>query len=258
MILYFLKTLLNKIKKLRRIKVQNINIDRIINENSEQKRRNSSLSITPSQLSYESLIEEDASIVDFNNKEATNFYELYKILSQENYELGKSIGEFIEKFKQENKDYIQSANFIPLQMEKVSKFIDNCVSTIFCYFNYGKTITEKMLPYVRPAVENFIFKKIAENLLEIYFVKYEEENKKFLDTQNKIKLQMTPWEVMDYLEIKNKFRGKEIFEGLPFKTTINCINKIQFELTPKDKFECLMKTNLELRNTVLDVTHGKV
>ena len=45
---------------------------------------------------------------------------------------------------------------------------------------------------------------------------------------------------------------------LPYKTTIDCINKIEFEQTPKDKFDTLMKASLELRNGILDITKGKV
>ncbi len=66
---------------------------------------------------------------------------------------------------------------------------------------------------------------------------------------------------MDYLEIKKKFRG-EYLAGftsmLPYKMTIDCINKVEFEQTPKDKFDTLMKASLELRNCILDITKGKV
>ena len=45
---------------------------------------------------------------------------------------------------------------------------------------------------------------------------------------------------------------------IPYKSPIDCLNKIELELTPEDKFDCLVKTSLELRNCVLDYTHGKV
>lgn len=46
--------------------------------------------------------------------------------------------------------------------------------------------------------------------------------------------------------------------NIPYKNPIDCLNKIELELTPEDKFDCLVKTSLELRNCVLDYTKGKV
>lgn len=201
--------------------------------------------------------------MDFSNKEATNFYELYRILSQENYELGKSVSDFIKKFKAENSEDIkESSKLLPKQMEQILKFIDMCVSAFFCYFNYGKSATEKMLPYVRPAVENLIFKKLSDLLFDLYSEKFFEENEKFKASQRKIRQVLNTEEIMEYLEIKKKFRVNEQFGNakvkVPFKATIDYFNKIEFEATPKDKFETLMRANLELRNEVLDITRGKV
>lgn len=45
---------------------------------------------------------------------------------------------------------------------------------------------------------------------------------------------------------------------IPYENTINLLNRIQFEQTPKDKFDCLVKASLEMRNFILDITKGKV
>jgi len=208
-------------------------------------------------MNYETLNNEDNSIVDFSNKEATNFYELYKILSQENYELGKSVSDFIKNFCEENSNIEKSSKNLPKQMQAILKFIETCVSAFFCYFNYGKSNTEKMLPYVRPAVENILFKKLSDILFELYSHKFAEENTKFVEAQLNIKTHMTTEEIMEYLEINKKFRVVDKYK-VPFKATIDYINKIEFEPTPKDKFETLMRANLELRKEILDITRGKV
>jgi len=258
MILSFIAVLAKKLVKVRKIKVEGINIDRILREHQEEERRRlSNIYGMGTLMNYESLKDDDNSIVDFSNKEATNFYELYRILSQENYELGKSVSEFIKNFREENFNIEESSKNIPNQMESILKFIDSCVSAFFCYFNYGKSNTEKMLPYVRPAVEHIIFKKLSDILYQLYSNKYSAENDKFKLSQENIKKYMTSEEIMDYLEINKKFRSSEKF-GIPFKATIDYINKIEFEHTPKDKFETLMRANLELRNEILDVTRGKV
>lgn len=258
MILSFIASLAKKLVKVRKIKVEAINIDKILKENrEEEKRRLANIYGLQTLLNYESLKDEDNSIVDFSNKEATNFYELYKILSQENYELGKSVSDFIENFKSENSDIDNASSNIPQQMESILKFINSCVSAFFCYFNYGKSNTERMLPYVRPAVENILFKKLSDIIYALYNCKYKAENEKFKKSQENIKKYMTTNDIMEYLEINKKFRTSEKF-GIPFKSTIDYINKIELEHTPKDKFETLMRANLELRNEVLDITRGKV
>ena len=43
--------------------------------------------------------DEQSTMLENINKEATNYYEIYKILTQENYELGKSVNIFINEFK---------------------------------------------------------------------------------------------------------------------------------------------------------------
>ena len=44
---------------------------------------------------------------------------------------------------------------------------------------------------------------------------------------------------------------------LPYKPTIESINKIEYESNPREKFDTLMKAYLELKTTVLDLTSGK-
>ena len=251
MIFAFISSIGKKLMKVRKIRSEGINIDKFLKGLQDEDKKKSNIYGMGNNRQYQEIKNEDVSYVDFSNKEATNFYELYKILSQENYELGKSVSDFIENFKEENSDIQESAKLIPRQMESILKFIDSCVSAFFCYFNYGKSITEKMLPYVRPAVEYMIFKKLSDLLNEIYKYKFNSEN------QRNIKKYMTLEEIMNFLEINKKFRIIDPFVT-PFKSTIDFINKIEYELTPKDKFETLMRANLELRNEILDITRGKV
>jgi hypothetical protein len=254
-IIHFVKNLVKKVKKIRVIKkTEGLLIGNLI----EQRKANVYGSASP--YNYEHLTEEDSSVVDSYNKEASNFYEFYRILSQENYDLGKSVKDFVDEFRKNYKEIEVSKVLIPRPMEEIVKFIEDCVSTFHCYFNFGKSNTEKMLPYCRPAVEKFIFNKLYFLLYELYNKRYEDENNKFLESQNKINNKYSVEEIMDYLEIKMKFRedtGMNSFH-LPYKSAIDCINKIEFEQNPKDKFDTLMKASLDLRNGILDSTKGKV
>jgi len=255
LIVSFVKSLMNKVRKIRIVKKLDItNIEDLLKDHKQTQRYSNN-------YNYEHLNEEESSIVDYSNREASNFYEFYKILSQENYDLGKSVRDFVEDFRNKYSSIDLAKNLIPKPMGDIVSFIEDCVSAFHCYFNFGKSNTEKLLPYCRPAVEKFIFNKLYVLLYEIYYKRYEEENNKYIQNQNAIKTKLSIEEIMDFLEIKKKFREESSdkkFNYLPFKSTIDCLNKIEFEQNPKDKFDTLMKASLELRNGILDVTKGRV
>ena len=62
------------------------------------------------------VLENYDNVVSKSNKEASSYYDFYKILSQENYELGKSVSEFIEEFKKTYSDEAIASKIIPKQV----------------------------------------------------------------------------------------------------------------------------------------------
>ena len=62
-------------------------------------------------------IEENISMLELINKQATSFYEIYKILSQENYSVGKDLAIFINEFKIKNENVDKNCNKLPEQMK---------------------------------------------------------------------------------------------------------------------------------------------
>jgi len=204
------------------------------------------------------MMESETSLIEGSNKEATIYYDYYKILSHSNYDLGRSIEEFTLKFIDENKEIERTVDYIPHQMEEVLKFIDECVGTFYLYFNYGKSEKENVLPYCRHAVEEFIFNKVYFVLYDLYNFKFRKENQAFVEQLIKIKQNCSLNYIMDFSEVKQIFRGNLGSNFVPYKSTINCINKIKNEISPKDKLDALMKASLELRNCILDITKGKV
>lgn len=181
------------------------------------------------------------------------------MLSMENYDLGKSVNEFIVKFLKANSNIEDASKLIPKQMEEVTAIIDDCVYTFQCTFNLGKSKTEKILLFCRPGIEKFIFNKIYPLMYELYCKKYEDDNRHFLISQNEIKAKLSPEKIMENLEIKRKFRESEgNVKRIPFDYTIDSINKIEYEKTPKEKLDTLLKASLEMKNTILSLTNGKV
>lgn len=259
MIITIISAIAKYVKNIKLLRKSNIpNIEDVLQQIQIQRRMND-LNLYGPADSNQTLTEEEFSVIDHSTKEASNYYEIYRLLSQENYELGRSVNEFIYKFKEENKDFTISSECIPKQMKDVLKLIDECVATFHRYFNLGKSNTEKLLQYSRPAIEKFLFNKIYFVMYELYNAKYEKENLKFIEIQSKIKEKYKIDEIMNYLEIRKKFQGTDSSgKSLPFKYTIDCINKIEFERTPKEKLEALMKASLEMRNSVLGLTGGKV
>ena len=137
------------------------------------------------------------------------------------------------------------------------RFIEETVSSFHCYFNFGKSKTEKLLAFCQPAVEKYIFNKVYSLLASIYEKRYAKENDEFIQRQHEIRRKMSVKQIMDFLGIIQKFRGPEN-ETVPFRYTVGCINKVSSEICPKDKFDTLMRSSLELRNYILEYTNGKV
>ena len=143
---------------------------------------------------------------------------------------------------------------------------NKCENTFSNYFNMGQTFkfNEEAQKNSKVAIEKFLFNKIYYSLYELYNKKYWQENEKFLAKKKKINKKYKVKEIMEYLEIRPKFRCLEEYEAfnesqlcLPFKSTIDYINKIEYEQNPKSKFDTLIEAGLELRNTILGCHGGK-
>ena len=204
-------------------------------------------------------INENATMLETINKEATNYYEIYKILTQENYELGKSVTIFINDFKIKNNDIEQSKNLLPQQMKEIISMINSCEDTFNNYFN--KNGAENTYKFAKPAIEKFIFNKLYFQLYDLYSSKYEEDNKKYMEKKELINKNLSIEKIMDYLKMKetikclNEYKKNE--NSKPYKSTIDYVNKMEYEQNPKIKFEIILGAGLDLRNTILGNNNGK-
>ena len=222
------------------ITFQNANSKRKINENK-----------------YIEFIDEE-SFVEKSNNQLGKTLEVYKLLSEKNYGLGKTMSEFIENFKNEYNNINNIPESIDTNeiMKKIVKITEDCVSTFNSSYNIGNEINYSNLTNsnFRKSTEEFLWNKIYFTVFEIYKKKFNEQNIKFLKKQKDIKNNFTIDKILEHLDIKQKFRGED---KIPFKITIELINKIEYEQVPKKKFETLTESALELRNSILDYTKGK-
>lgn len=182
-------------KKIRLIRIQDLNSKLLF-----KSERSSSFD---KKIKYRRFIEEETSVVDITNKEASTFHEIYRILSQENYEIGKSVKVFVNEFKHENMDIDHTYTNIPNQLEEILNFIGEISQNFHCYYNLGdKQMAENKLMYSKSAVEKFIFNKIYTVVYELYNKKYEKENSLFNEKQQLINKNMNYNDIMVYLEVR--------------------------------------------------------
>ena len=80
-------------------------------------------------------MEENISMLETINKQATSFYEIYKILSQENYSVGKDLSIFINEFRIKNESVEKSYKKLPEQMKEIISMRNKCDNTFSNYFN---------------------------------------------------------------------------------------------------------------------------
>ena len=213
-----------------------------------------------------SFIEENSNMLQKINKNATNYYEIYKILSQDNYDVGRAMTAFINEFKIKNEYIEKNYMRLPEQMKEIIETINICDDIFSNYFNMGKTfrLNHEIAKQSKTAIDNFIFNKLYYQLYALYNRKYQKENEEFLYKKKIIIENYTIEEIMDFLEIKPEFRCLQTYENsgnsslcLPFKSTIDNMNKIEYEQNPNIKFNTLIEAGLELRNTVLGNNNGK-
>ena len=207
---------------------------------------------------YTEFIDEE-SFVEKSNNQLGKTLEVYKLLSENNYGLGKTMSDFIENFKNEYNNINNIPETIDTNeiMKKIVKITEDCVSTFNSSYNIGNETNYSNLTNsnFRKSTEEFLWNKIYFIVFEIYKKKFNEENIKFLKKQKEIKNNFTIDKIFEHLDIKQKFRGED---KIPFKITIELINKIEYEQVPKKKFETLTESALELRNSILDYTKGKL
>ena len=203
--------------------------------------------------SYIKLIE-DETYVEKTNSLAKKYYELYKILSKEDYELGKSIKLFIKNFKK-NYQSLQISQINTLDTKKIMaeviKILELCTNTLNSTYN---NYQNNDITYFSIASEQFIFNKIYYIIYDIYDKKYTNLNKNLINVQKEINEKININELFKKIGVKKKFRGEEV---IPYKSVIDIINMVPFEKSLKKKFEILTQSSLEIRTSILEYSNGK-
>ena len=260
-IIKYLKLFSNSINKIKVIKqtknFYKYNLEQMLNDQIQSRKaqllKTINLPKKPLKLS-----EEEETIVERSNKKANQYYDIYKTLSNTEYDLGKSISDFIEKFKNkcneiispESEEKIEEINTKEMMVEIV-KMIELSTNTLNCNFN---NINNYNSNFFATASEQFIFNKVYLYFFNVYCKKYKKENEEFMSIQKEINDCMKINEIINSVGINEKYKGKDDY---PYKNVIETINKISYEKYIKNKFKILTQSSLELRSYILEYTSGK-
>ena len=247
----------NKIKIIKQSKsLFKFNLEKILNEQISSKKNNLLKNINLPQKKF-LIVDESETIVEKSNKKVNRFYEIYKILSNNEYELGKSINNFVETFKEKYKDLntdkesIEKINTKSI-MSDIIKIIENTTNTLNC--NYNVDNVNYNSNFYNTATEQFIFNKIYYYLYEIYDTKYKNCNEEFLLVKKDINEKLQIKDILINLNIEKKYLSND---PIPFKLVIEKANTIPLEKCLKNKFKILTQCSLEIRSCILEYTGGK-
>ena len=253
---------MNKIKVIKQSKCllkYNIeeNLLKIINnrKNEIYKKSNipNDLLNTARNSNYQKLLD-DKTYVEKTNYQASKYYELYKILSKNDYELGKTLNNFVEDFKKKYQSltiyqiYTIDTKLIMIDIVKIIELSTNTLNSSYNNYQNNDSV------YFSLASEQFLFSKIYYIIYDIYDKKYKKQNNDFLLVQKEINEKLSIKEIIEKIGIKPKFRSNEDF---PYKSVIDILSMISFERSLRKKFEILTTASLEIRTCVLEYSNGK-
>jgi len=205
------------------------------------------------------------------NLESYSFYEFRKILSSDQYAIGKKVAEFLKDFFESYGDIKASAPLLPQPMAKIFYKINEVTETFFADFNYGKSETRKMMPFCKTSVEKFIFEKVFTNLYGMYQLKFEKQSTMFREKTAEILKEKNPLKHLKYLDVPLKFwlihadrldENKELKEPLqdyeiPYINAINEFAKISKVRSPKEKLGVLLMMHSLMKSSVVEYHKGK-
>jgi len=205
------------------------------------------------------------------NLESYSFYEFRKILSSDQYAIGKKVAEFFKDFFESYGDSKASASLLPQPMAKVFYKINQVTETFFADFNYGKSETRKIMPFCKTSVEKFLFEKVYSNLFGMYQIKFDKQSTMFREQTHEILKEKNHLKHLKFLEIPLKFwlinpdkltEAEELKEPLqeheiPYINAINEFSKISKVRSPKEKLAVLLMVNSLMKSSVVEYHQGK-
>lgn len=201
---------------------------------------------------YENLVNDEEETVVTCKHESSSYYQFHKILSSENYTLGKSISAFIQSFSEQYRNPEESVTMLPLPLDSIKETVEQAVEALFTHYNYGRANSERMMVFCRPAVEKYVYSKISHVLLPIYAAKAvstdEEIHRKRLLLES-----CSTTEVFTKLAISEDF----IIED-DYSEACEIYDRVEDLKSPIEKINCYLNMISLMKAAIIDYSKGKV
>jgi hypothetical protein len=201
-------------------------------------------------LTYENLSNEEDETVITCKHESSSYYQFHKILSSENYTLGKTIADFSKAFSELYRNPEESVNMLPLPLDSVKETVEQAVETLFTHYNYGRANTERMMSFCRPAVEKYVYGKVYPVLFAIYECKSGPADREIAAKRLRLSALDGP-EAYREVGIKAEFM-------LPggYSEAVDMLERAEELKSPIEKINCITSAVSAIHASVIDFSKG--
>lgn len=200
--------------------------------------------------SYENLGNDEEEIVVTCKHESSSYYQFHKILSSENYTLGKSISDFITSFSAQYRNPEESVSMLPLPLDSIKETVEQAVEALFTHYNYGRANTERMMMYCRPAVEKYVYSKIYSVLLPIYICKTNTMDEEIL-LKKKTYADLPDDIVFARLELSASWSNPQFYNE-----ALDIIERLEDLRSPTEKVNLMLNMTNAVKTAIIDLSKG--
>lgn len=175
-------------------------------------------------------------VADTPNQKFTYYY-YHKILSSDQYSLGKKVGRFCDSFNSAYNMSEEGKQALPKPMNEACSITNEIVKDLYSNYNISGN-NKNLMQFCRSSVEKYIFGKIYTKLFEMYKLKYEETDQEF-NKRSLVTKATDPVSMLKHLGINKKYI---IIDGFTFS---NSNSKYEFESKLNESGESSNNTECE-------------
>ena len=240
-------------------KIQN-KLNKGIPKSQRGKRKSSGKLTFDNNFNEISLISEEESKSQYNgdsenglgNSESNNqkftYYYYHKILSSDQYSLGKKVSIFVDSFNNEYNTAEEGMKELPKSMNETCFMTNDIVKSLYSTYNISGN-NKNLMQFSRSSVEKYLFGKIYPKLFEMYKLKYKESDETF-EKRSMITKATDPISMLKHLGVNKKYI---ICDGFRFS---NSASKYDFKTKLPD--ESLESSNISGEENTSEISTPRI
>ena len=138
------------------------------------------------------------------------YYYYHKILSSDQYSLGKKMADFLTEFNSEYKSTADCAEVLPRPLLNTINMTNMIVKDL--YSNYNTSGNNKnLMQFCRASVEKYIYGKLYTKIFGMYTAKYGDKDKQFAERSAVVKA-TDPVTMLKHLGVNDKYIISDNFQ----------------------------------------------